>query len=72
MQLSQEEATLLVDTIDQAVEGHKESKRLAENDPIFADLETYTDFMNEIDNRVDTLLGIKAKVVKYKERVKVR
>jgi hypothetical protein len=62
LELTKEEASLLVDTIDQAIEGHKESKRLAENDPSFGELETFTDVMNEHDDTIDTLKRIRERI----------
>ena len=59
MELTEHERTLLIDTIDQAVEGHKESKRLVEQDPVFVDAQEFADTLSMLDDNVDTLLKIK-------------
>lgn len=62
MKLSQSEATLLVDTIDQAIEGHKESKEFATYDPAFKTPEDLIEYMHDTDNTIDTLRSVREKV----------
>ncbi len=62
MKLNTEEASLLVDTIDQAIEGHRDAKRSAEADPNIDTAEDFVEIMHETDDIIDTLERIKKKV----------
>jgi hypothetical protein len=65
MKLSDEEASLLVDTIDQAIEGHKEAKEACYNDPALDSPEELVAMMHETDERISTLERIRKKVRKW-------
>lgn len=62
MNLSHSEASVLVDTIDQAIEGHRESKEFATYDPMFKTPEDLVEYMHDTDNTIDTLKSVREKV----------
>ena len=62
--MSTDEATLLVDTIDQAIEGHRDAKDAMISDPSIETVEDFAELMHEADDRIDMLEGIKKKVPK--------
>lgn len=62
MKLSDDETSLLVDTIDQAIEGHREAKEACYTDPALDTPEELVAMMHETDDKIDTLERIKKKV----------
>lgn len=68
LELTMNDAFLLSETIDQAIEGHLETKEIVEGDPSIDTPELLVETLNEIDNTIQQLqiMQRRLSVVRYK------